>query len=219
VSLTPEEPDSGWPLSAPLQEGVPVIVDDAGDRFGPLPGGSWSEPTGQALLLPLSTVRWDGRAVILAAGINPRRPLDDDYRSFFTMVESHIAGALTNAEAYSSEKRRAEALAELDRAKTAFFSNVSHEFRTPLTLMLGPLEEELRERPHAPRLEVAHRNSLRLLKLVNTLLEFSRLEAGRVEARYEPTDLAGYSAELASQFRSAVEQAGLVFRIDCPLIA
>ena len=216
VSLTPEEPDSGWPLSAPLQDGVPVIVDDVGDRFGPLPGGSWSEPTGQALLLPLSTVRWDGRAVPLAAGINPRRPLDDDYRSFFTMVESHIAGALTNAEAYSSEKRRAEALTELDRAKTAFFSNVSHEFRTPLTLMLGPLEEELRERPHAPRLEVAHRNSLRLLKLVNTLLEFSRLEAGRVEARYEPTDLAGYSAELASQFRSAVEQAGLVFRIDCP---
>ncbi|HAN47486.1 MAG TPA: hypothetical protein DCQ20_01190, partial [Nitrospira sp.] len=100
VSLTPEEPDSGWPLSAPLQEGVPVIVDDVGDRFGPLPGGSWSEPTGQALLLPLSTVRWDGRAVILVAGINPRRPLDDDYRSFFTMVESHIAGALTNAEAY-----------------------------------------------------------------------------------------------------------------------
>ena len=82
--------------------------------------------------------------------------------------------------------------------------------------MLGPLEEELRERPHAPRLEVAHRNSLRLLKLVNTLLEFSRLEAGRVEARYEPTDLAAYSTDLASQFRSAVEQAGLVFRIDCP---
>ncbi len=215
VSLTGEDPDNGWPLSAPLQEGTPVVVDDIGERFGPLSCEPWPERTRQALLMPLSAVRWDGRAVILVAGINPRRPLDADYRSFFTMVESHIAGALTNAEAYSSEKRRVEALTELDRAKTAFFSNVSHEFRTPLTLMLGPLEEVLRERPDELPLQVMHRNSLRLLKLVNTLLDFSRLEARRIEARYEPTDLAAYSAELASQFRSAVEQAGLGFRIDC----
>jgi len=65
---------------------------------------------------------------------------------------------------------------------------VSHEFRTPLTLMLGPLEDELAERtaPLPParreRLDTAHRNTLRLLRLVNTLLDFSRIEAGRVHA-------------------------------------
>ncbi len=113
---------------------------------------------------------------------------------------------------------RAETLAELDRAKTAFFSNVSHEFRTPLTLMLGPLEEQLAERDGAAadRLGMVHRNALRLLRLVNTLLDFSRIEAGRVRAAFRPTDLAAFTAELASNFRSACAQAGLELTVDCP---
>ncbi len=115
----------------------------------------------------------------------------------------------------SRSVRRAEALAEIDRAKTAFFSNVSHEFRTPLALMLGPLEEvlpEARERLSPERHEqlvTVRRNAVRLLKLVNTLLDFSRIEAGRVQAVYEPTDLSGVTAEIASVFRSAMENAGL----------
>jgi PAS domain S-box-containing protein len=124
--------------------------------------------------------------------------------------------------ALEQERQRAEALAELDRAKTAFFSNVSHEFRTPLTLSLAPLQDALSDRTHPldpvhqERLELVHRNSLRLLKLVNTLLDFSRIEAGRMEAVYEPTDLATYTTELASVFRSAIERAGLQLIVDCP---
>ena len=101
----------------------------------------------------------------------------------------------------SRSASRAEALAEIDRAKTAFFSNVSHEFRTPLALMLGPLEEvlpEARERLSPERHEqlvTVRRNAFRLLKLVNTLLDFSRIEAGRVQAVYEPTDLASVTSE------------------------
>jgi len=78
--------------------------------------------------------------------------------------------------------------------------------------MLGPLEDELAEQlsplPAArrERLETAHRNALRLLKLVNTLLDFSRMEAGRAQASFEPIDLGAYTAELASVFRSAVEK-------------
>jgi diguanylate cyclase (GGDEF)-like protein len=122
-----------------------------------------------------------------------------------------------------SEVREANAkLAELDVAKTAFFSNISHEFRTPLTLMLGPLEDELGERrqPLPParleRLETVHRNGLRLLKLVNALLDFARIEAGRMQAHYQPTDLAQLTSELASSFDSATERAGLALTIDCP---
>ena len=132
------------------------------------------------------------------------------------------ARAVADARAYEAERRRAEALAELDRAKTAFFSNVSHEFRTPLTLMLGPVEDALADadEPLPPgqreRLETAHRSGLRLLKLVNTLLDFSRIEAGRARASYEPTDLAALTAELASNFRSACEKAGLRLVVDCP---
>src|SRR5262249_56757166 len=108
----------------------------------------------------------------------------------------------------------AEALAELDRAKTAFFSNVSHEFRPPLTLLLGPLEELIAgfAGPLTPvqgaALAVAHRNALRLLRLVNSLLDFSRIEAGRAEAAYQPTDLPRLTADLASRFRSAGGGAG-----------
>jgi PAS domain S-box-containing protein len=117
-----------------------------------------------------------------------------------------------------------EKLAELDQAKTMFFSNVSHEFRTPLTLLLGPLEDTLakgEELSPADRetLSVAHRNAMRLLRLVNTLLDFSRIEAGRIEAVYEPTDLSGFTRDLASSFRSAIERAGMTLTVDCPPLA
>jgi len=153
----------------------------------------------------------------LIAGISPLRPLDESYRTFVSLIAGHIASAIASAKAFEIEKKRAESLAELDRAKTTFFSNISHEFRTPLTLMLAPLQDvlELEELPPAARepLEVAHRNSLRLLKLVNTLLDFSRIEAGRVEAVYDAVDLAAYTSELASVFRSAIERAGLQLRL------
>ena len=113
-------------------------------------------------------------------------------------------------------------LAELDVAKTAFFSNISHEFRTPLTLILGSLEDELEDRAQPSpalrleRIETAHRNGLRLLKLVNALLDFARIEAGRMKAHFQPTTLNELTAELASSFESAAESAGLTLTIDCP---
>jgi signal transduction histidine kinase/DNA-binding response OmpR family regulator len=137
-------------------------------------------------------------------------------------VAGQIASGIANATAYEDERKRAEALAQLDRAKTTFFSNVSHEFRTPLTLMLSPLEEVLSKADQTDALrtqnlvDVAHRNGLRLLKLVNMLLDFSRIEAGRAQASYEPTDLAAFTIELASNFSSAMDEAGLTFVIDCP---
>ncbi|NOT64088.1 MAG: PAS domain S-box protein, partial [Acidobacteria bacterium] len=150
-----------------------------------------------------------------------KRALDASYRGFISLLAGQITAALANARAYEAERRRVAALAELDRAKTAFFSNVSHEFRTPLTLMLGPLEDALSEasEPQQERLALIHRNGLRLLKLVNSLLDFSRIEAGREQAFYEPTDLSLLTRELASVFRSAVERAGLELALDCPPLA
>jgi PAS domain S-box-containing protein len=131
-----------------------------------------------------------------------------------------------NERALEVERRRGEALAEIDRAKTRFFANISHEFRTPLTLMLGPLEEmkgmsagAVVPQPHYPQLDLVHRNGLRLLKLVNTLLDFSRIEAGRVQSLYEATNLAQLTAHLASEFRSAMEKAGLRLVVNAPPLA
>ncbi len=183
--------------------------------------GGKAEHASGALVLPVARPGVPAYGC-LVAGLSPRRPLDDEYRGFLSLVADQIATAIANARAYEEEKRRAEALAEIDRAKTAFFSNVSHEFRTPLTLMLGPVEDGLAdaEAPLSPvqreRLELVRRNGLRLQKLVNTLLDFSRIEAGRAQASYAPTDLAALTADLASSFRSAVEKAGLTLVVDCP---
>ena len=158
----------------------------------------------------------------LVVGLNPRRPLDEQYRAFLELVADQVGTALGNARAYEAERKRAEALAQLDRAKTVFFSNVSHEFRTPLTLILGPTEEALASPDGAltgEALEIVHRNELRLLKLVNTLLDFSRIEAGRLDASYVPTDLAEFTADVASTFRSAFMRAGLEFVVDCPALS
>ena len=211
---------SHWPFSQALQDRNLISINELKDRFGIHPESYWPEAATNALLLPVTTGH-EAAPSMLVVGVSPRRQLDDDYLRFFDLVASHVASTLAGAQAYEKERQRAEALTELDRAKTAFFSNVSHEFRTPLTLMLGPLEDLLARRKQSPsagedaELEIVHRNSLRLLKLVNTLLDFSRMEAGRTVAHYVKTDLAALTTDLASVFRSAMEKAGLQFKVEC----
>ncbi|MET1073455.1 MAG: ATP-binding protein, partial [Umezawaea sp.] len=214
---TADSPGAPWPTAA-LARGESVLVDLDGPAFAGLPSGDWPRPPVQALVVPLQQ---QGGAPygFLVAGLNRYRQLDEGYRGFVDLVAGHVAAGIASARSYQAQQRRAEELAELDRAKTAFFSNISHEFRTPLTLIMGPVAE-LRDRlaesdPGASaELEIVHRNGLRLGKLVNTLLDFSRIEAGRMQARYEPVDLAAVTAELASVFRSAVERAGLTLEVD-----
>ncbi|MDB4974007.1 MAG: hypothetical protein JWN48_2348 [Myxococcaceae bacterium] len=182
-----------------------------------LPLGPWSKPATQLALVPIAPAGETGRTGVLLVGLNPFRVFDEGYRGFVDIIAGQISASIANAEAYEQERERSDALAQLDRAKTAFFSNVSHEFRTPLTLMLGPLEDAVASASRtltAENLDTAYRNALRLLKLVNTLLDFSRIEAGRADASFEPTDLAALTTDLASAFRSAMERAGLTFEVD-----
>ena len=198
-----------WPFRRVLDEGRMAVVE------------SPAAPSTRAFVIPVFASDGSSTAV-LVAGISQQLGLDDQYRGFAGLLARQVGGAIAQARALEDERQRAEALAELDRAKTVFFSNVSHEFRTPLTLMLGPTEEALASPARAltgEDLEVVHRNALRLLKLVNTLLDFSRIEAGRAHASFEPTDLAQLTADLASAFRSAMERAGLRFDVDCPPLA
>jgi signal transduction histidine kinase len=193
-------------------------------QIGELPAGDWNKPATQAAIVPLRQQAQDRPAGFFVAAANPYRPWDSAYGGFVDLLSGQIAAALSNARAYEEERRRAEALAEIDRAKTAFFSNVSHELRTPLTLLLGPVEDLLAKsagkgtESDREMLQLVHRNGLRLQKLVNTLLDFSRIEAGRMQAVFEPMDLAQYTAELAANFRSAMERAGLQFAIACQTV-
>jgi len=219
ISLT--EKNQPWPIRDLLTGKDSIVVENLPERFESVPSGSWDKSPWRALLLPITSQGQDKPAGVIVAALNPFRPLDVSYAGFINLVAGQIAASIANARAYSAEKKRAEALAEIDRAKTAFFSNVSHEFRTPLTLMLGPLEDLLaRSQTHLSptakeQLDLVSRNGSRLLRLVNTLLDFSRIEAGRVRAVYQATDLARFTSELASVFRSATDKAGLRLVVDC----
>ena len=209
---------SRWPLGAALSTETLQIRRDVAGLPSVNYGVSAIETT-SVVVVPIKSNISNRPAGALVVGVSPRLRYDSNYAGFLEMLAAQIATAVASKRAYDEERRRAAALAELDRAKTTFFSNVSHEFRTPLTLILAPLEDLLASThmPAASRapLDVAHRNSLRLLKLVNSLLDFARIEAGRVQAAYRPTDLAAVTEDLASNFRSAMERAGLEFDVRC----
>jgi signal transduction histidine kinase/CheY-like chemotaxis protein len=210
-----------WPVGRLVQTREPAQRVKLGGLFRDRPCGPYEEPPDAAIAAPICIPGSERPVALLIAGASPRLPWDEAYANFFSLLAASLASGLANARFYEEQRQRAEALAALDRAKTTFFSNVSHEFRTPLTLLLGPIQDALDEAADLPeaqyeRLQVAHRNAQRLLKLVNSLLDFSRIEAGRTQARFEPTDLAALTADLASNFRSACERAGLALVVDCP---
>ncbi|HTJ31981.1 MAG TPA: SpoIIE family protein phosphatase [Dactylosporangium sp.] len=206
------------PAMWPVTDGAPLTIGGLTD----LPAGAWDEPPTEARLVALPQPGGGRPYGFLVAGLNRYRPFDAAYAGFVDLVAGQIAARLTTARAYEAERDRAESLAEIDRAKTAFFTNVSHEFRTPLTLLLGPAEDALAD-PAEPlgatqreRIDVIRRNAERLLKLVNTLLDFSQLESGRLQPRREPVELDLLTAELAGMFAPAVERAGLRLVVQCP---
>ncbi|MCC5652226.1 response regulator [Nostoc sp. XA013] len=223
VNLTQQS--DAWKLGQVYEKREATIVDDLTTRFGTLPTGAWDKPPCAAWVVPLIPGGQQQILGLLVLGINPHRAFEEEYQKFFDLLVGNMTTAIANARAYEEERKRLEALAELDRAKTTFFNNISHEFRTPLTLMLSPLKETLTElngilpAKAQAQLEMVQRNGTRLLKLVNTLLDFSRIEAGRTTASYEPIDLATYTAELASIFQSAAASAGLQLILDCPPLA
>jgi signal transduction histidine kinase/DNA-binding response OmpR family regulator len=209
-----------WQVVPAVRAREQRLIEDL-DRAGlALPGGAWGAPVAQALAIPIATPGQDGVVAVLVAAVSPHRELDGNYRSFYKLLADQVQGTLGAALSYEAQRKRALALAEIDRAKTTFFSNISHEFRTPLTLMLGPIEQMLdgEQLPDATRqhLVLVQRNGVRLLKLVNALLDFARIEAGRMVASFEPLDLSAFTADLSGVFRSAVERAGMRLVVDCP---
>lgn len=218
------ELESGFaPLAEAVQRAVDtntaLKLDQAGELLGGKHLGPWPDSARAAFILPMRRSHTDEPKGAVVFGLNSATHFDDKYRGFLEVAAGQVATAIDSQRALREAQQRAESLAELDRAKTLFFSNVSHEFRTPLTLMLGPTEDALASPERVlqgQELEMVHRNELRLLKLVNMLLDFSRVEAGRIEASYEPTDLSRMTGDFAEAFRPAVERAGLGLRVECP---
>jgi signal transduction histidine kinase/CheY-like chemotaxis protein len=198
-----------------------IVISENKGRRKNLPKGAWEIEASHFVHIPIITSGSNYPNAILTAALNPYRIYDETYRQFTTLVADQIALEVNNVMAYEAERKRAEALTEIDKAKTVFFSNISHEFRTPLTLMLGPLEDLLhRTQSHLTdeeksTIETTHRNSMRLLRLVNNLLDFSRIEAGRAKAQFQLTDIATFTRDIVGSFRSSIEKGGLYFNVNC----
>ena len=158
----------------------------------------------------------DVEAVLLLAP-QPLRPFDEDHQRFLGLIADQVAQILAVATARAREHARLEALAALDAAKTAFLSNVSHEFRTPLTLLLAPLEDVLDGRAakiEREDAEVMHLSAHRLLRMVNALLDVARMEADGLTPSPETIDLVQTTRDLLQPFEAAAARAGLGFETD-----
>lgn len=224
-NIVPDEIDldSDHPLANTLREAIATrkiqVFDHLKDRVGLLPKGGWEIHPDKVIILPIMTSALKDPFAFLVVGLNPYRLMDENYESFFNLVSDQVSTSFANVHALEEERKRSDALAEIDKAKTIFFSNISHEFRTPLTLLLGPIEDALNDQQTTPgnkiRLDVAFRNALRMQKLVNTLLEFSRIEAGRMEGQFSPIDICSFTKDLVSGFRSAIEKAEMELKFEC----
>ncbi|KAG9302577.1 hypothetical protein G9A89_007281 [Geosiphon pyriformis] len=177
----------------------------------------------QAVLFPVS-ISFAGKNImtaVLICGLNRHRMFDQDYLRFCQLVVRHMSLSLTNGKSREEERNQAKILADLNRQKIMFFQNISHELKTPLTLILAPLEDTITAcKPASPiiyNLQMIQRNARRLLKLVNNLLQLSKMEAGHGAVRYRETNIAKLTRELAYNFESMAESFGLKFKIDIPL--
>lgn len=212
---------SGVPLDWIEKGRVEVtVIDNVEEALGRLVCEPWPEPCQQAVLLPVVGLQTHRAEGVLNLCVSPRLRLDSEYLAFIERIALALSSAVIRVRTLEQERERSRQLTELDRAKTVFFSNISHEFRTPLTLMLGPLSDLLHEAAMPahlhPQLVTAERNAVRLSKLVNALLEFSRIEAGRQKAIFTPVDLGALTGEYASAFESAMVRAGLDYDIVLP---
>ncbi|MGB8963351.1 MAG: SpoIIE family protein phosphatase, partial [Pseudonocardiaceae bacterium] len=228
TELDPDR-DADQPLwavlkSAPAQRSrvLTGLAAEHPELFTPSGGPMGDAAPDTAVAIPLITAGGGDPVGVFFAGISPYRALDADYHRFLDLVARQVATSIADAQTYQAQRRRAEELAELDQAKTEFFTGVSHELRTPLTLITGPAEDSLADEldPLSPgqrvRVELIQRNSARLRRLVDTLLDFARLEGGRLTPDRVPVDLAALTRGIAESFAPAVTRAGLHFIIDCP---
>ncbi|MCD2195511.1 SpoIIE family protein phosphatase [Actinomycetospora endophytica] len=201
-----------WPATGVLPTTTVLPLDDSAAL----------EDCDRVAVVPLSPATTSGEEIgLLVVGLSRYLAFDERYRDFVDLVAGQVTAGVIDARAAEADRRRAEGLAEVDRARRRFFADASHELRTPLTLVAGPVDDLLADGEVDPvrwraELEVVARNTRRLARVVNDLLEVSRLQAGGVEQHGEVVDLARLTSEVAGMVASAIERAGLEYVVRAP---
>ena len=225
----PELPQSKAPIEGNpvlkqlLETQAPVVIDDLSDQsemnVTDLPLRS---PARALLVVPLL---YNGKiigSISLRQTRQPRR-WETAEVGLAQAVAAQAAIAVQQSRLYQTMRQQAEQLLELDKQKTEFFQNVSHEFRTPLTLTIGPLESAVAQEEGLSydQSVIALRNSRRLLRLVNQLLDLQRLDAGLMQPKFRPCNLLEFVSQVVDSFDSYCEkkQISLLPHLEeCPAI-
>ncbi|MGB3404976.1 MAG: response regulator [Microcoleaceae cyanobacterium] len=199
----------------------PVVIDDLSQQ----PDFNQTElplrsPSSALMVMPLML---DGEIIgsISLRQTHNVRHWQEAEINLVQLVAAQAALAVQQARLYQKTRQQAERLLEVDRLKTEFFQNVSHEFRTPLTLMIGPLESSVNQLHDLPysQAKIALRNSRRLLRLVNQLLDLQRFDAGRMQPSFRPCDLVLFCQQTVEAFQPYCEKKGIYLETyfkDCP---
>ncbi|KIO32181.1 hypothetical protein M407DRAFT_18753 [Tulasnella calospora MUT 4182] len=204
--------ETAWPFfdvfSAKRPLHITSLPASIGKGFG-LRKNGWNDVPREAIVMPIAAEGDEVPIGVMVFGVNTRRPYDEEYQTWIELLHMTLSSTLTATLGREAELKKAEQLAQLDAAKTSFFSSASHELRTPLTLIAGPVQEALRlttETRVKQQLAMTTRNIERLQKLVDSLMDFTRVEGGRMYGRFRATSLADYTADLAELFRNPIEK-------------
>lgn len=210
--------DGFWPIQKALATRQSVIVDNCHELIQGYEVEEGDPLPVFAIVVPIcSDASIDLPDAVLIIGLSPLRPFDHDYEQWVNVIRSQLNTGLVSVKSYEEDARRVEDLARMEKAKTAWFRGAAHDLRSPLTLVKGPLEDLLDTNltpSQSNMAQTAKRNVDRLLRLINTLMDFSRLEAGRVQGRFVPTDLGAFVQDLAVVFRSAIERMKIRFHVE-----
>ncbi|CAE6472751.1 unnamed protein product [Rhizoctonia solani] len=233
IQLPPTSPIKGLEPGIDLAR---IFVSGSMEVIDPLPsqltqgldGRGFKDVPRAAALLPIFTYMSPSRghqngrllpACVLVLGLNTRRPYDADYASWLESVGASLSNQLTVVLQREADRKLIEEQERIDKAKTMFFTNVSHELRTPLTLIQAPLEQlassDGLNRNIQYRIQLAMRNCKRLKKLVDSIMDMSKLEAGRLVGNFCPVQLGRITEDLAALFRSMAEKKGIDYQISC----
>ncbi|MEH1796709.1 MULTISPECIES: response regulator [unclassified Nostoc] len=196
-------------LQQMLQTHEPVVIGNVSHSPSDVQGFNLplKMPARSLMFVPLLA---DGKcigSITLHEGKKVRNWLQSDI-DLAKAVAAQAAIAVQQSHLYEKTRQQAERLLELDKQKTEFFQNISHEFRTPITLIQGPLESAVAagEGLSYSQSAIALRNSRRLLRLVNQLLDLQRLNAGRMQPSFHPCDLVEFVSQIVESFRPYCEK-------------
>lgn len=210
--------DGWWPIAQALSTRQTVIVTDFASLIEGFPTREWPELPQRAVVIPLlndASEAVPSGAIVL--GLNARRRIDDEYTKWIQSLRHTLGTTLVSIQSAEEERAHQRERAKLEKAKMLLIQSAAHEFRLPLTLIAAPLEELLRSdlRPEQRRnASLAYRHQRILHRLVDSLVDYSRIESGLLSARFVRGDLGKFVNEIVAVFRPTVERATLQFTVE-----